>query len=89
MLLALSVMSGITLVSCNSGTEPGDTNVERSDIKDAGEMVGDNDANRYSDTTQQSLEEKYYEGRDTTQLGDGAYDGKGNGKERDEYDNNN
>jgi len=83
--LALGLMSGAVLVACNKGTEPGDTNVENGKIKDAGEMVGADDTNRYSDTTQ-SLEEKYYEGRDTTVLGEGAYDGKGEGKERDDYE---
>lgn len=79
--LALGLMSGAALVACNKGTEPGETNVERGKIKDAGEMVGGDDVTRYDDTT--DLEEKYYEGRDTAVLGDGAYDGK----ERD--DNNN
>ncbi|MBF9251858.1 hypothetical protein I2I11_00980 [Pontibacter sp. 172403-2] len=83
MVLALSIMSGAALVACNEGTEPGDTNVERGEIKDAGEMVGGDDVTRYSDTT--DLEEKYYNDSDTAALGDGAYDGKGNGKERDDF----
>lgn len=86
MALALCTMSGAALVACNEGTKPGETSVERGGIKDPdpGEMVGGDDATRYSDTT--DLEEKYYgERADTTVIGEGAYDGKGDGKERDDY----
>lgn len=88
--LTFTAVAGLGFTACDKGTEPGETNVERSEIKDAGEMVGeDEDVNRYSDTTNA---EKYYDDADHDDhddndgkvIGDGAYDGKGNGIERDE-----
>jgi hypothetical protein len=89
---ALAVAS-IGLASCDKGTRPGETNVERSEIIDEGELVGDgDDVNRYSDTTNL---EKYYDHADHDNhddnknkvIGDGAYDGKGDGIQRDEVKN--
>ncbi|MCJ8166871.1 hypothetical protein MKJ04_18650 [Pontibacter sp. E15-1] len=85
--LGVAALTTFGLASCSTGTEPGDVNIERSDIKDEGSMIGDedNEATRDSDTT--DLEEKYY-GDDRKNsgeaIGDGAYDGKGDGKQRDE-----
>lgn len=79
------------LTSCDTGTSPGETNVERSDIRDEGEMVGEEGEQpaRYDEAD--SLESHYdhadHENHDDNTnkaLGDGAYDGKGDGVKRDE-----
>ncbi|MHA6246560.1 hypothetical protein ACXYMU_01380 [Pontibacter sp. CAU 1760] len=91
-ILALSVMAtaSLSLGACSKGTEPGDVNVGRGEIKDEGEMIdGDNGYNASSDTTDL---EKYYDHADHENhddntgkvIGDGAYDGKGTGTERDD-----
>ena len=88
--LTLTAVASFGFTACDKGTEPGETNVERSEIKDEGELVGDEEeVNRYSDTTNL---EKYYDDadhenhddNDREAIGDGAYDGKGDGIERDE-----
>ncbi|WP_439881289.1 hypothetical protein ACSX1A_19375 [Pontibacter sp. MBLB2868] len=88
--ITLAGVATIGFSACDKGTEPGETNVERSEIKDAGELVGDDDeTKRTSDTTNL---EKYYDDADHENhedntdeaIGDGAYDGKGDGVNRDE-----
>ncbi|WP_144266314.1 hypothetical protein [Pontibacter ummariensis] len=93
--LAATMMIGLGLVSCNKGTEPGETNVGRGEIyEDEGSMVVPDDEGyetRYEDTANL---EKYYDHTDhenhednsNKSLGDGAYDGEGTGVERDEID---
>ncbi|ARS37364.1 hypothetical protein [Pontibacter actiniarum] len=91
--LTVAAFFACGLTACDKGTRPGETNVERSDIKDAGEMIGEegDQDTRYEDTD--SLE-KYYDhadhenhsDNDREALGDGAYDGKGDGIERGELD---
>ncbi|MFD2512893.1 hypothetical protein ACFSRY_03380 [Pontibacter locisalis] len=88
--LSLAAFAIFGFTACDKGTEPGETNVERSEIRDEGELIGEEeDASRYSDTS--SLESHYdhadHEDHDDNKreaLGDGAYDGKGDGIERDE-----
>ncbi|WP_347157179.1 hypothetical protein [Pontibacter chitinilyticus] len=90
LVLAFGAIAGTGLVSCDKGTKPG----ERGEIKDAGEMVGADETNRYDDTT--NYEEKYYDKADHDDhgensekaLGDGAYDGKGTGMKRPEVGSN-
>lgn len=82
--LGATAIAVFGLASCDTGTEPGEVNVERSDIKDEGEMIGDEPGNttRYSDTT--DLEDKYYEREDAEGSAVHAGDGTGEGVERDE-----
>lgn len=71
-LLAVALLvAGMT--ACSTGTDPGETNVERSEIKETEEMERDG---IYSDTTEEL--EEIYEGREGTAIGDSAYnqDGK-------------
>jgi len=82
-------LTGAILVGCDIGTRPGETNVERSEIVDEGELISDEDTvNRYSDTANL---EKYYDHADHENHGDNkegsavhAGDGKGEGVERDD-----
>ncbi|MDX5422297.1 MAG: hypothetical protein LPK07_01935 [Hymenobacteraceae bacterium] len=76
------------LSACDKGTEPGETNVERSDIRDEGELIEREDV-QYGEAD--SLEEHYdhadhedHEDNTNKAIGDGAYDGKGDGIQRDE-----
>lgn len=89
--LAVTAVSSFGMAACNTGTEPGETNVERGEIRDEGEMVGEegDQDTRYEEGD--SLE-RYYDDADHENhedntgeaIGDGAYDGKGDGVERDE-----
>ncbi|MFD2515964.1 hypothetical protein ACFSRY_18980 [Pontibacter locisalis] len=89
--LAVTVTASFGLASCDKGTKPGETNVERSEIIEEGSLVGEEgeSVNRYSDTANL---EKYYDHADHEDhsdnereaWGDGAYDGKGDGLQRDE-----
>jgi hypothetical protein len=86
--LAVTAMATFGLASCNEGTEPGETNVERSGIREEGSMVGDEEnANTtlHSDTT--DLEEQHY-GDDNNREGSAVHsgDGKGGGVERDDVE---
>lgn len=85
-LLALGATAIATfgLAACDTGTEPGEVNVERSDIKEEGSMIGDEPGNttRYSDTA--DLEDKYYERENEEGSAVHAGDGTGEGVERDE-----
>ena len=93
--LALSAFVVAGLSSCDTGTDPGETNVERSDIREEGSMVekDDDPMSEYRDTTDM---ESHYDHADHEKhgdnkakaIGDGAYDGKGKkGVERDDVNN--
>jgi hypothetical protein len=75
------VLCSAGMAACSTGTDPGETNVERSDIEDTEEM---DRTGRYSDTTG-DLEE-IYEGREGTAIGDSAYNQEGKRDKR--YDEN-
>lgn len=87
----LFTMAGLS--ACNKGTEPGDTNTERSKIIDEGSLIeADNDDPMapYRDTV--SAEDHYdhadhddHDDNKAKVIGDGAYDGKGTGVKRDDY----
>jgi len=88
--LAVAAIATFGLAACDTGTEPGQINTERSDIKEEGSIVGGqtDDTTRYSDTTNL---EKYYEHADHENHDNNAEgtavhagDGKSNGIERDE-----
>ncbi len=82
--LGVAALASFGLASCDTGTEPGNVNIERSDIKEEGSMIGEEGENttRYSDTT--DLEDKYYDRENKEGSAVHAGDGKGNVKERDE-----
>jgi hypothetical protein len=77
------VLLGAGLTACNTGTDPGETNTERSDIEypEEEDVV---DTGRYQDTTENL--EKIYEGREGTAIGDSAYNQEGKRDKR--YDEN-
>ncbi|WP_242926646.1 hypothetical protein [Pontibacter vulgaris] len=72
--IALTATAAIGLSACSTGTDPGETNTERSDIERTEEK--ESGYSQSSDTA--NLEDKYYEGREGTTIGDSAYnqDGK-------------
>lgn len=90
-LFAAGLFALVGLGACNTGTEPGETNVERSGIKDEGSMVG-KDVDMASQTGDTTDLERHYDHadhenhKDNTNkvIGDGAYDGKGEGVQRDD-----
>ncbi|TPE44860.1 hypothetical protein [Pontibacter mangrovi] len=91
--LAAGTMISFGMVSCNTGTDPGDTNVDRGEIHDEGSMVGREEGEDYTKakSEQDSMEQHYdhadHQNHDDNTgkvLGDGAYDGEGNGAERDD-----
>ena len=59
--LGAAAVATFGLASCNTGTEPGDVNVDRGEIHEEGSMIGDEPGNttRYSDTADTG--EEYYE----------------------------
>ncbi len=67
------VLLGAGMTACNTGTDPGETNTERSDIERTEEA---DRTGTYGDTTENM--EEIYEGREGTAIGDSAYnqDGK-------------
>ncbi|RAU83907.1 hypothetical protein [Pontibacter arcticus] len=78
-LLAVTFVAFTGLTSCNTGTEPGETNTERSDLEEEGSMTVDDPAtNNNTDVTQDTLESKYYDGNDSGSAVH-AGDGQGNG----------
>lgn len=78
-LLAVAFAGVTGLSACNTGTEPGETNVERSEIREEGSMTADDPATTENrDITQDTLEEKYYDGNDSGSAVH-AGDGQGNG----------
>ena len=74
---------GAGMTACNTGTEPGETNTERSDIEHTEE--GDKpETGMYKDTTAEY--EDVYEGRRGTAIGDSAYNQEGKRDKRDDTD---
>lgn len=72
-------MATFGIVACDTGTDPGETNTERSDIRDEGEMVGDEGDldTRYDerDTMEQHYEQT--EEGSAVHAGDGTGEGEG------------
>lgn len=90
--LATTAIATFGLAACDKNTEPGETNIERSDNLEEGSMIGDDSetVSRY-DTANADMERHYdhadhenHDDNNKAAIGDGAYDGKGNGVERDE-----
>ena len=75
------VLLGAGMAACSTGTDPGETNVERSDYEETEEV---DPTGRYSDTTEEY--EEIYEGREGTAIGDSAYNQEGKRDKR--YDEN-
>lgn len=75
------LLLGAGLAACNTGTDPGDTNTERSDMEYTEEK---NNAGTYPDTTENL--EKIYEGREGTVIGDSAYNQEGKPEQRSDKD---
>jgi hypothetical protein len=67
------VLLGAGMAACSTGTDPGDTNVERSDIE---RPVEADRAGTYRGDTTENYEE-IYEGREGTAIGDSAYNQEG------------
>ncbi|MEJ8801037.1 hypothetical protein [Pontibacter sp. H249] len=91
---AFSVFAMVGFGACSTGTDPGEINTERSDIKEEGSLVekDDDPMSEYQDTT--DMESHYdhadHENHDDNKakaIGDGAYDGKGEGVKRDDVNN--
>ncbi|WP_299984684.1 hypothetical protein [uncultured Pontibacter sp.] len=78
---ALGLLMGVGMAACNTGTDPGETNVERSEIEQPEEA---NRAGTYGDTT--GNYEDVYEGREGTAIGDSAFNQEGDRQKR--YDEN-
>ncbi|PVY43961.1 hypothetical protein [Pontibacter virosus] len=68
----LGVLLGIGMASCNTGTDPGETNTERSDYERTEEV---DRSGTYGDTTENY--EDVYEGREGTAIGDSAFNQEG------------
>jgi len=87
---AFSIGSVLGLSSCETGTSPGETNVGRGEIVEPEETEGVHST--YDEDTTNL--EKYYDDadhenhtdNDAEALGDGAYDGEGDGLQRGELD---
>lgn len=79
-LLAVVLLSA-GMAACSTGTDPGETNTERSDYERTEETER---TGRYSDTTEEY--EEIYEGREGTAIGDSAYNQEGERDKR--YDEN-
>lgn len=77
----LGILLGVGMASCNTGTDPGDTNTERSDIERTEEV---DRSGTYGDTTENY--EDIYEGREGTAIGDSAFNQEGKRDKR--YDEN-
>ncbi|WP_299705151.1 hypothetical protein [uncultured Pontibacter sp.] len=79
--VVMGILLGVGMAACNTGTDPGETNVERSGIEETEEM---DRAGTYGDTTENY--EEIYEGREGTAIGDSAYNQEG--KREGRYDEN-
>ncbi|MDO6389362.1 hypothetical protein Q4E40_04430 [Pontibacter sp. BT731] len=73
----LGILLGIGMASCNTGTDPGETNTERSDY----ERTEEADRSSMDNDTTENYE-KIYEGREGTAIGDSAYNQEGDRKKR-------
>lgn len=90
--LAATAVAAWGMAACSTGTDPGETNVDRGEIHEEGSMVGDTDENEVE--AERDTMEQYYDSADHENhedntgkvIGDGAYDGEGEGVERDEVD---
>ncbi|WP_299822693.1 hypothetical protein [uncultured Pontibacter sp.] len=87
--VALGLFTTMGLSACNTGTDPGETNTERSGIREEGSMVEDNSDNtmeQYSDTTDM---EDHYDHTESGKQGGAVHDGTGKegGVERDDVNN--
>lgn len=69
--VCISAAAGFGLTSCNTGTDPGETNTERSDIKYPEDRVMQSGNVHHQDTAANA--DQYYEGRRGTAAGDSAY----------------
>jgi hypothetical protein len=78
----LGMLLGVGMAACNTGTDPGETNTERSGYERTEEM--DRSGSVYDDTT--GNYEDIYEGREGTAIGDSAYNQEGKREKR--YDKN-
>ncbi len=70
--VAVTITAGMGLSACSTGTDPGETNTERSDI----ERTEENEQGYAQDSDTANLE-KVYEGREGTTIGDSAYNQEG------------
>ncbi|GHA69556.1 hypothetical protein [Pontibacter akesuensis] len=96
--IAAATVAVFGMSACGDTSEPGDTSVQQGEFyEDQGGMVVEDgeeqERTRRGDTTQEAGERYYndsdhdsHKANDGKALGDGAYDGKGNGVERDEID---
>ncbi|OKL39000.1 hypothetical protein [Pontibacter flavimaris] len=77
----LTAVAAFGLSACDTGTQPGDTNVERSDHHEEGSMVGD-DTKDQTEAERDTMEQ-YYE---RTEEGSAVHagDGKSDGTDRDD-----
>ncbi|QCR23514.1 hypothetical protein [Pontibacter sp. SGAir0037] len=66
-------MALLGLSSCNTGTDPGETNTERSDIQHPQEHGANREYSAGTEDKDTTNLEKYYEGRDSTTFNDGPY----------------
>lgn len=79
--LIATAVATFGISACNTGTDPGETNTERSRIRDEGSMVGDENENEAE--AERDTMEQYYE---RTEEGSAVHagDGKGEGTGREE-----
>ncbi len=71
-------MVSFGMVACSTGTDPGEVNTERSDIKEEGSMVGREEGEDYTKKAEQdSLEQPYERAEEGSAVhaGDGQRDG--------------
>lgn len=81
--------------ACSTGTDPGDTNTERGDIVKEGSLIEADNGDPMAPYRDSVKAEDHYDHADHKDhsdnkakvIGDGAYDGKGNGVKRDEIKN--
>ncbi len=79
--LIATAVATFGLAACDTGTSPGETNVERSDHVDEGSIVGDNDENRV-EAERDTMEQPYERAEEGSAVHAG--DGTGEGTERDD-----
>lgn len=75
--LAAAITATFGMAACSTGTDPGETNTERSDIRDEGEMVGEEGDLNSNEAARDSMEQ-YYENNEegsAVHAGDGTGDG--------------
>lgn len=88
--LATTAIATFGLAACDKGTEPGETNVERSDIREEGSMIGEEGEGLSRYDTANADMERHYDHADHENHNGGktgavhAGDGKKTGIERDD-----